>query len=119
PVSKAAHQIEHRLVRLECLEVDLAKAMQLRAVAELGLEPPGEGVEELPLGDLTSLEAKEPMLALALADALHRPAQLLHRDARLVLEGGERLDQAVGEDTAEVADHGADRRCAAHPATSW
>jgi len=39
----------------------------------------------------------------------HRHAELLGRDSRVVLVGGERLDQRRGEYAAEVADHGTDR----------
>ena len=88
-------------------------------MAELRLEPPAEVVEELLLGELPALEPEQRVLAVALGDALHSTAELLHRDAGLVLERGEGLDQVVRQDAAEVADHRPQRRgCLMRPPRS-
>ena len=52
-----AHQLDHRLVRVQRVEVDLAEAVQLGSVAELGLERVREPVEEVRLGDLARVSS--------------------------------------------------------------
>ena len=37
-VAQLAHEVDHRLVRLEALEVELAQAVEVEAVAELALD---------------------------------------------------------------------------------
>ena len=72
---------------------------------ELGRELVGELGEEAILGDPPPLELEQRVLALALRDARHRPAERLHRDSGVVLQRGERADERRGEHPAEIRDH--------------
>ena len=113
PVAAApdlAHQLDHRLVRLQGLEVDLAEAVHLGPVAELGLERRADPLEEVGLGHPPGLERVQRMVAVALGDRLHRPAERLGGDPGAILKRRERVHQRRRQHAAEVRDHGLDRR---------
>ncbi len=109
-----AHQVDHRLVGVERLEVDLAEAVELGPVPELGLQCVAELPQEVDLGELPLLELVERVAAILFLDPGHRLAELLERDAGLVLDGGEGLDEGSGEHPAEVRDDGRDPGRLAH-----
>ena len=67
-------------------------------------------LEEVRLADPPLLELVQGVLALARLDPRHRLAELLERDAGVVLDRGEGLDQRRGQHAAEVGDDGG--RCA-------
>ena len=73
------HLGDHRLVRLERLEVDLLEPVHLRLVAQLHGELGPQRGQELVLGQVTLLELVERMLAVALVDPLHRARRALRR----------------------------------------
>ena len=104
---------------MQSVEVDLAETVQGGPVAKLALERPLEVVEERALGQLATLEAEEGILAVALRHALHPMPELLRGDAGAVLKSSECLDQVVGEDAAEVADHGFDLQAVHARTSSW
>ena len=99
---------DHRRVRLDPLEVEVAQARQVEPGVELLLEP----ARELGLGDLAALEHVQRVLAVGLGGALHRAAELLERHAGLLLVGEEAGRERGGEHPAEVADDGADHAAA-------
>ena len=83
--------------------------MQLGLASELGGQLAAQRVEEVRLGNPPSLELEQGVLSLPLRDPLHRDAEALRRDPRLVLEGEERVKERRRQDAAEVGDHRADR----------
>jgi hypothetical protein len=87
-------------------------------VAERLLEGVAELAQEVGLGEPSRLELEEGVAAVLLLDPRHRLGQLLERDAGLVLDGGEGLDERRGEHAAEVRDHGRDPARLAHPRQS-
>ena len=97
---------------MQGLEVDLAEAVEVGRCPSSSSRP-----QRGPRGS----RAPRPRRARAGTADTRRPArtraacppELLGRDAGLVLKGGERLDQPVGQHAAEVADHRADRGAAA------
>ncbi len=78
---------------MQRVHVGLGEAVQLRPVAEVGLEAVAQQVEERLLADPPALELEEGVGAELLLPADHRDAELLERDARLVLERDERVHQ--------------------------
>ena len=93
---------------VEALEVERAQPREVEAGLEVALDP----VAELGLGDLAALEHEQRVVAVLLGGEAHRLAELLERDAGLLLVGEEALLQRRGEHAAEVADQDASHAAA-------
>jgi len=104
------HQRDHLPVRVEPVEVGLPEAVEAGPLADQRLEAVAEDGEEAVLADPAALELEQRVAAVELRGARrHRGAELLERDAGVLLKAREGAEQRRGEHAAEVTDDGADR----------
>ena len=90
------------------LEVELAQPGEV----ETGLQVRLDQVAELGLGDLAALQHEQRVVTVFLCGEAHRHAELLERDAGLLLVGEEALLKRRREHPAEVADQDASHAAA-------
>src|SRR5680860_776404 len=99
-----ANQVDHPGVGFELAEQVEAELPDVRPVPEVRFEGGGQLVVEFGFGDAAALELEERVLAGLLSGFLQRLAEILGRDADLVLKSQKRLVERGGEHAAEVGD---------------